>query len=258
MSFKGKVILVTGASSGIGADVALHLAKLGGSVAAVDRNATRLNNVIQQIRASGAPEPLAIVADITTDSEKIINQTVKKFGRLDVLVNNAGIAISPPTPVFGSLEVYDQIFATNVRGVLALTQLAVPHLAKTKGNVVNVSSVAATNVIANGTAYAMSKAALDHFTRCAAVELGPKGIRVNSVNPGETDTPIFKALGYDEAAKKELFESYKKVYPIGRAGRVEDVSKAIAYLAQDNDFLTGVFLYVDGASHYKTRGFVSS
>lgn len=249
MSLSGKVILVTGASSGIGADAAIHLSKLGANVAIVGRDAAKLHNVAEQIIAAGSPEPLEIVADVTKDTDTIINNTIQKFGKLDVLVNNAGIARFA-SETLGTLDIYDSIMNTNVRSVLALTKAAVPHLEQTKGNVINVSSIAGSIVIPGGVAYAMSKAALDHFTQNAAVELAPKGIRVNAINPGAVDTPIFSSIGLDEEARQKFLEGCKTSYPAGRAGIVEDTSNAIAFLAQDaSNFITGHLLFVDGGKH---------
>lgn len=183
MSFEDKVILVTGASSGIGADAAKHFAKLGGKVALVGRNEELLDEVVNAIVEAGSPEPLKIVADVTVDAERIINETIEHFGQLDVLVNNAGFG-KKQSIMESSMEFYDEIMATNTRAVVELTKLAAPHLETTKGNIVNVSSIAGIIAIKNMPFYNMTKAALDQFTACAALEFGPKGVRVNSVNPG--------------------------------------------------------------------------
>lgn len=249
MSFAGKVVLITGASSGIGADAALHLSSRGASVVVVGRNADRVSKVAKKIRDQGSPEPLEIVADVTSDPERIIDETIAAFGKLDVLVNNAGIGIGS-FDTLGSLDVYDQIMATNVRAVLALTKLAVPHLERTKGNVINVSSIASSIIIPNGMGYAMSKATLDRFTQCAAVELGRKGIRVNAINPGAIVTPILEKAGIDEETQQAFYEKCKETYPAGRVGQVADTSTAIEFLAADtSSFITGHLLYVDGGKH---------
>lgn len=249
MSFANKVILITGASSGIGADAAVHLAKQGASVAIVGRNADRLNGVAQQVRETGS-QVLPIVADVSVDAARIINETIDRFGRLDVLVNNAGI-LEFSAETLGTLDVYDRVMATNVRAVLELTKLAVPHLEKTKGNVVNVSSIAAYEIVVGAVAYAMSKAAVDHFTRCAAIELGKKSIRVNSVNPGAIVTGLFERNGMDAAAMERFAEECKTTYPVGRIGQVTDTSNAIAFLANEAaSFITGHILIVDGGKHH--------
>lgn len=250
MSFTGKIILITGGSSGIGADAAIHLAKLGASVAIVGRNAERLNEVAEQIRLSGSPEPFAVIADVTKDTERIISETIQRFGKLDVLINNAGIIRNNSGEPLGALDTFDQIFNTNVRSVLALTKLAVPHLEKTKGNVINISSIAGTVTSSRHTAYAISKSAIDHLTRCAAVELAPKGIRVNAVKPGLIQTPIFENGGLNSRDVKEIYDSAQLTYPLGRTGVVEDTTAAIVFLANDTaSFITGHLLYVDGGKH---------
>lgn len=182
MAFNDKVVLVTGASSGIGADAARHLAKLGAKVAIVGRNEKRLNTVAEEIKNLGLVTPLAIVADVTEDAERIVDETIEQFGKLDVLINNAGIVIQDNV-VQVNISEFDRIFDTNVRSAIKLTKLCVPHLEKTKGNVVNVSSVAGLKAFQNIMSYCISKAALDQFTKCTALDLAPKGIRVNSINP---------------------------------------------------------------------------
>lgn len=185
MDLSGKVIIVTGASSGIGAATATYLTQLGATVVLTGRNIENLNKVGAECKAIGKQKPLLIVADVTNldDNSRVIDETIKKFGRLDVLVNNAGKGQNG-TIETTSLEQFDDIMDTNLRSVYHLTKLAVPHLIKTKGNIVNVSSVAGTRAFANSLSYCISKAALDQFTRCVALELAPKQVRVNSVNPG--------------------------------------------------------------------------
>lgn len=249
MPFAGKVVVITGASSGIGAAAAIHLSGKGANVVIVGRNAERVAAVAKQIHDNGSPRVLEIVADITTEAERIINETITTFGRLDVLVNNAGI-IEYSHDVFGTLESFDRIMATNVRSVIALSKLAVPHLEKTKGNIVNVSSCLGSVAKPQALTYSISKAALNHLTRCAAVELGAKKIRVNAVCPSVIDTPLFETVGVKGTTRDAIFEDCKNTYPIGRAGVVSDTSAAIEFLAVDtNSFITGHLLYVDGGKH---------
>lgn len=177
MSFVGKVILITGAGSGIGAETAKHLASLGGYLAIVDCNSDRLNRVAEEIIAAGHPIPFVIVADVTQDAGHIIYETIEKFGKLDVLINNVGI-ISATGLVNLDMADYDRVMNTNVRSSVVLTKLAAPYLEDSKGNIVNVSSITGTRARPARLAYSMSKAALNQFTRCIAVELGPRGIRV--------------------------------------------------------------------------------
>lgn len=242
MSFTGKVVLISGASSGIGADAARHLSKLGAQVSLVGRNEQRLKEVADQIIKAGSTRPLPIVADVTKDGERIINETVKHFGRLDVLVNNAGIFLSDSLPEFNVSE-YDRLMDTNLRSVIVLSHLAVPHLEKTKGNIINVSSEAGINAYDMFLSYCISKAALNHFTKCAAIGLASKGIRVNAINPGDIRTPIFASVGIEES--EAFFDKIKEQYLVGRVGETSDTSAAIEYLASQS-FINGILLPVDG------------
>lgn len=250
MSFNGLVVLITGASSGIGADAARYVAKLGAKVSIVGRNEKRLNQVAKEIEQSGASTPLQIVADVTKDAKRIVDETIKHFdGKLDVLVNNAGIVIQD-TVETADLEEFNRIFDTNVRSIITLTQLCVPHLEKTKGNVVNVSSIAGLKAVRNVMTYCMSKAALDQFTKCSALDLAPKGIRVNSINPSVIRTPIFDTVGIPSEVAEQMFSEFKKRYPVGRVGDVSDTSAAIAFLADNKSasFVTGTLFAVDGGA----------
>lgn len=135
------LVLITGASAGIGAGCAEHFAKQGALLSLIGRNAERLAGVVSKIQESGVEtEPLSIVADVTVDAERIISETIEKYGCIDILINNAGFSI-PGTVETLKMEDYDAIMATNARAVVQLTQLAIPHLIEKKGNIINVSSV---------------------------------------------------------------------------------------------------------------------
>lgn len=243
MSFNGKVILITGASSGIGAGTAEHLANLGASLALVGRNA---NNLSEVIKKCGKTPILPIVADVNTDAKRIIDETIAHFGRLDVLVNNAGVGAKSSIEST-SMEPYDYIMTTNLRSVYELTTYAVPHLIETKGNIVNVSSTAGLRAFPVILTYCMSKAALDQFTKCVSLELAPKGVRVNSVNPAVIKTNFHKNMGFDEEEYNLYLENCKKSHAMGRVGEVYEVAEAIAFLASDAaSFITGTLLPVDG------------
>lgn len=248
MSFEGKVILITGAGSGIGADASRQLAKLGGEIALVDQNEKNVLEVAEQIKQAGSITPLVIVADVTKDAERIINETINHFHKLNVLVNNAGIVLYDNVDTV-KISDFDRIFDINVRSVVTLTKLAVPHLEKTKGNIVNTSSVAALQCEANMMSYSMSKAAINAFTKCIALDLASKGIRANAINPSAIRTPIFETVGLSSKEIENILASIKANYPVGRVGEVSDTSSAIAFLASDSaSFLTGVSLPVDGGA----------
>lgn len=246
MDFSGKVVLVTGASSGIGEDAAIGFAELGAKVVIVGRNEDRLHAVAEKIKNAGSPTPLAIAADIVKDAAKIVEQTISHFGKLDVLVNNAGI-VRMDTASDVKLEEHDDIFATNCRAAVEIAKLAVPYLEQTKGNVVNVSSLAGITPNKATTSYSMSKAALDMYTKCASLELAPRGVRVNSVNPGLIVTPIFQWFSTDSAQVDAFLEKARTRYPVGRVGAVSDTTNAILFLADEkSSFINGVLLPVDG------------
>lgn len=255
MSFKGKVVLITGASSGIGAATAVYFARHEASVAITGRNLENLQNTRSNcIKAAptGTPEPLLIQADLTieADVEKVITETIAKFGQLNVLVNNAGISYYNPIDT-SSLAEFDAVLNTNVRAVYHLTMLAIPHLTKTQGNIVNVSSLCGIRTLTGATAYNVSKAALDQLTNCCSLELAAKKIRVNSVNPGLVVTEIQIRGGMSEERYKAYLESTATSYPLGRPAQPEEIAEAIGFLADDTKagFLTGVKLPVDGGKH---------
>ena len=185
MDFTGKTVIVTGASSGIGANAAKEFAKLGANVTVCGRNVVNLHEVANECSADGS-KTLVIAGDVADleNAKNIIDETIKKFGQIDVLVNNAGV-LEVGTIETTSIEQYDRVMNTNVRAIYHLTMLAVPHLIATQGNIVNISSVNGIRSFPGVLAYNVSKAALDQFTRCVALELAPKNVRVNSVNPGK-------------------------------------------------------------------------
>jgi len=250
MNFAGKVVLITGASSGIGASTALQFSKLGASLSLIGRKLDNLNKVAQDCAANG-PQPFVIQGDMTNEADnvKIIEETVKKFGKLDVLVNNAGI-IETGTIETTSLEQYDRVMNTNIRSIYHLTMLAVPHLIKTQGNVVNVSSVNGIRSFPGVLAYNLSKAAVDQFTRCVALELAPKQVRVNCVNPGVTVTNLHKRGGMDEETYAKFLEHTRNTHALGRPGQAIEVANAIVFLASElASFSTGLSFPVDGGRH---------
>ncbi|XP_058840284.1 3-oxoacyl-[acyl-carrier-protein] reductase FabG-like [Topomyia yanbarensis] len=251
MDLSGKVVLITGASSGIGAATAKYLTELGATVVLTGRNVENLNKIGTECEAIGKAKPVLLVADVTKESDnaRVIRETISKFGKLDVLVNNAGKGLAGSIETT-TLEQYDDIMTTNVRAVLNLTQLAIPHLIKSKGNIVNVSSVAGTRSFANSLAYCISKSALDQFTRCTALELAPKQVRVNSVNPAVIITEFHKRLGMDDAAYDAYLKHSSQTHALGRVGQASEVAAAIAFLAGDTaSFITGMCLCVDGGKN---------
>eukprot|EP00057_Strongylocentrotus_purpuratus_P015746 XP_011670220.1 PREDICTED: estradiol 17-beta-dehydrogenase 8 [Strongylocentrotus purpuratus] len=195
---------------------------------------------------------LMIQADfeLEADVKRTAEETIQKFNQIDVLVNNAGMYATNTVETV-TLECFDKIFAVNVRAPLQLTQLLAPHLIKTKGTVVNVSSVVGKVSMTDNLAYSMSKTALDHMTRSIAEELAPHGVRVNAVNPGIITTPLFKrSFGVTDEAVAQFLEEMKKHHAMRRTGTVDEVSRTIAFLASnDSSFTTGETVGTEGGLH---------
>ncbi|XP_013115594.2 3-oxoacyl-[acyl-carrier-protein] reductase FabG [Stomoxys calcitrans] len=251
MDFVGKVALITGASSGIGAATAETFAKYGANLALVGRNVNKLNeteNKCKQINSN--INCLSVVADVTTDSEKILNACIGNFQRLDVLVNNAGI-LAGGSLMDIDLEQFDNVLNTNLRAVFSITKLSLPYLINAQGNIVNVSSVAGQRSFPDTFSYCISKAALDQFTKCLSLDLASKNVRVNSVNPGVVITDIHKTcLGMSEKDYAEYLEICKGTHAMGRVGNAFEVAETIAFLASGQaSFITGALLPVDGGRH---------
>lgn len=251
MSFEGKVVVVTGSSSGIGRGTAELLSTKKAILALVGRNEENLKEVAERCKQPNVPEPLVIIADVANESEppKIIDQVIQKFGKLDVLINSAGIIANGSIETC-SLEQYDNVMNVNCRAIFQLTQLAIPHLIKTKGNIVNVSSVCGVRSFPNVIAYNMSKAAINQFTSCVALELALKGVRCNAVCPGVIVTEIHKRGGMSDEAYQAFLEHCKTTHALGRVGEVNEVAATISFLASDDaSFITGVLLPIDGGRH---------
>ncbi len=244
---KGKVAIVTGATSGIGRATALKFGAEGMRVVVAGRDATRLSKVAQEIAEAGG-EAKAVVADMTleADIERLVDEAVAAFGGIDVLVNAAGI-IANGTIENTSLSDWDYMMNLNVRGPFYLIQRSMPYLIASKGNVVNVSSVTGIRAFPGILAYCSSKAALEQLTRCVALEVASKGVRINSVNPGVIITELHKRSGMGSDAYSAFLEHSKSTHPIGRVGTPGEVAELIMFLASPKaGFITGASHSIDG------------
>lgn len=253
INLSGKVAIITGASSGIGWSTAKLFARLGARLSLTGRKEDKLKLVTEACQQY-MPKDTKILqtpGDLTDTqlAETLVESTSKKFGKIDILVNCAGI-IANGSIENSSLEQYDEMFAINVRSVFHLMSLAVPHLILSKGNVVNVSSVTGIRSFPNVLTYCMSKSAVDQLTHCSALELASKQVRVNAVNPGVVLTELQRRGGMTEESYAAFLEHSKTTHPLGRVANPDEVAKAIAFLASDAaSFITGVTLPVDGGRH---------
>ncbi|KAA3657388.1 MAG: SDR family NAD(P)-dependent oxidoreductase [Calditrichaeota bacterium] len=250
MNLENKVFLITGATSGIGREAAVMAAQKGAFVGLIGRNQQELDKLSDEISLDRTAA-LPLLCDVTNKShlQNAFDKTVATFGKLDVLVNSAGIIYMNPIEKT-SLEEWQELLDVNLTSVFIAMQMAIPHLEKTQGNIINVSSVVGTRSFPGVLGYAVSKSAVDQLTRCAALDLAPKKIRVNAVNPGVVMTNLHRRSGMDEQKYADFLERSKTTHPIGRYGKPHDIASAILYLADDDaGWVTGVTLNIDGGRH---------
>jgi 3-oxoacyl-[acyl-carrier protein] reductase len=241
----GKVAIVTGASKGIGAAIAQHLAAEGAAVV-VNYSSSKegADRVVSDITRKGG-KAIAVGANMAkqADIQRLFAESKKAFGSLDILVNNAGVYEFVPLEQI-TAEHFHKLFDLNVLGLLLASQEAVKHFGPAGGAIVNISSVAATSAPAATAVYSGTKAAVDAVTKALAKELGPKNIRVNSINPGMVDTEGVRSAGIAESDFRRQIEQQT---PLGRIGKPQDVAPAVVFLASaDAAWLTGETLYISG------------
>jgi NAD(P)-dependent dehydrogenase (short-subunit alcohol dehydrogenase family) len=242
--------IVTGASSGIGRAAAGRLASAGMQVLAVGRDERALEGICREIeQAGGTARSLSV--DVTSQDapRRIVARALGDFGGLDALVNAAGV-ISSGAVQETSDESWDAMLDINVRAPFRLIREATPALVERRGAVVNVSSVAGPRAFPGVAAYCVSKAAIDQLTRCAALDLAPKGVRVNAVNPGVVRTNLHRRSGMEEAKYREFLERSTTTHPLGRIGTVEEIADVIAFLLSPSSaWITGETVAIDGGRH---------
>ncbi len=253
MELKGTVAIVTGGGTGIGRAVALRLAKAGARAVVVNysRSAEEAKVTSAELDGLGV-QGIAHQADVAEegDVKAMVNETVERFGRIDVLVNNAGTTHFIPHPDLDALtdEVWNDILSVNLKGTFYCCRAAAPELRKRKGAIVNVASVAAHRATGSSIAYAVSKAGVIQLTRALALALAPE-VRVNSVSPGLVSTRWFRQRFGDEAAEAQE-ESFATTTPTQSIATPDQVAQAVMAFI-DNDILTGQDLVVDGGKNIR-------
>jgi meso-butanediol dehydrogenase/(S,S)-butanediol dehydrogenase/diacetyl reductase len=248
MRLKGKACIVTGGGSGIGRATCLLFAKEGASVVVADKRQEAAEAVAAEGAASGATM-LPTMMDVSRDddAQRVVQQTVDAFGRLDVLVNNAGYGFAG-TVVDTDEEAWDDLMAVNVRGVYLCSKHAIPAMAKNGGGaIVNTASVVAAVGIRNRAAYCASKGAVAALTRAIAIDHVAEGIRCNAVAPGTIDTPYFDEILRKSPVAADSRKALEARQLLGRLGTPEEIAAGILFLASDESrFATGTILTIDG------------
>jgi NAD(P)-dependent dehydrogenase (short-subunit alcohol dehydrogenase family) len=242
-----RVALVTGARSGIGHAIARQFLAEGWQVAVTGRNLSTLSAVFQDVSNENI---YCLEADSRNlyDCRRIVLSTLQQFGRLDCLVNNVGGGVLNQTTARTTMDQFNDSHLLNVSSVFFTTQAAIPALTASEGSVVNLSSVLGSRPVAGLGPYCMHKAAVEMFTKTAAVELAPKGVRVNCIQPSVTETDFHTNAGMTPEVAKVYYEGSAALHPLGRIGTCEDIAMATTFLADStkSGFITGTVLAVDG------------
>jgi len=255
LEFANKVVIITGSSGGIGREIALDFGRQGASLTIHGQNGEKIRETAAQLEKAGVPADsiLSVLGPIqeADTAEPIVNETLKRFGRIDVLVNNVG-QHGKSCEVHGSGESYslsnfDHVFAVNVRAVVQLTELAAPHLEKTGGNVVNISSALSVKPAPTIMFYSMSKAALDMFTHTVANVYAPRGVRVNSVNPGPVRSDIFTRQGIIGEDQVRVTDRVGELTILRRYAQPSEIAPTVTFVASSKAaYMTGSVIFVDG------------
>ncbi|XP_075987732.1 putative oxidoreductase SERP2049 [Anticarsia gemmatalis] len=249
MDFTNKVVIITGASSGIGAASAILFAKHGAKLSLIARNEQRLKTVAEKCREANGFEHIYLALDLTAEGScnSVVNQTVAKFGRIDVLVNCAA-KLLVGSLFDDNIDTFDEMIDINLRVPYKLTHLALPYLVKTRGNIINFNGTKYTRIRHGFLPYSISKAGLERFTKSAAIELASEGVRVNCLQPGVTRTNILSNLDIGEEESQKTFERLTNNNNI-KILEPEEVAKMVVFVASGVcPNINGADLSINGAS----------
>ncbi|BBH23038.1 short-chain dehydrogenase [Paenibacillus baekrokdamisoli] len=249
MTWQDKVIIVTGGGGGIGRAVAHRFAAQGGKVVVVNRTASKAEMVAKEIEETGG-YAVAMSADVAVEADvkKVVEATLERFGKIDVLVNNA--AVCPQIRLTEmSLEQWNQVITNNLTSVFLFCREVIPSMVQAGGGaIVNVSSVHAVATLDGYSAYSASKAGIAALTRAIALDYARQNIRVNTVLPGAVQTPMLESSVKNlDTPREEIMKQWNEAQPIGRVGQPEEIASVVMFAASpDNSFMTGSTLTADG------------
>lgn len=248
MKLKDKIAIITGGSLGLGKATAILFAKEGAKVVITGRTESTLKETVEEAKGQGV-ELDYIVSDVSKeeDCKEAVDYTINKYGKIDILFNNAGVLFSAVTHET-EIDQWEKIFSINVKGTFMMSKFAIPHmLEQGSGVIVNNSSILGLKAVPGVAAYNSTKGAVTQFTRSMALEYADKGIRVNAICPGTIVTPMVTNMfdaSEDAAATEEFFKTF---HPMGRLGEPDEIAHAVLFLCDDNvKFMTGNMLSVDG------------
>ncbi|CAG9572892.1 unnamed protein product [Danaus chrysippus] len=248
MSFKNKVILITGAASGIGREIAIQFAKLSANLSLLDISSENLKRVAEECRNLSESKVFTLVADLRkSDNVKtVVDLTKGEFGKIDVLVNSAGIARVGDIKCVDLLEDVDNVLNINVISGIALTHYAAEALIESKGCIINIASIMATEVSRGLLAYNVSKAAVLQFTKCVALELADKGVRVNCISPGSVKTNVLNNVLPPSEDVNKFWDDLIEDHPLRKLTTTDDIAHMAVFLASDKaKSITGCNYIVD-------------